>query len=73
MSTIAPYACQNRPAPRDRIVVQNGWETMLADHGRMQTRLPVIEIVPVQMSKECGYARGTPGDARCSGCSRSHA
>lgn len=67
MTTEKP-ACYNRPAYRDRVVVQEGWAPT---HDGF-SRIPIMKSIPDQMSKGCqqwgplGCAK--IGNWNCDGC-----
>lgn len=64
-----PNSCYNRPPLEEFAEVQDGY--LRADVDGMQTRIPIVKIVPAPMTKDCQYTLTTP-DPRCAGCIHEH-
>jgi hypothetical protein len=64
------YGCYNRKPLRSHQTVQAGWHHLRYQEAtlRVETRMPVMKLIPVPMSKDCQHTLDAPNDKKCLGC-----
>lgn len=62
------YGCHNRQPLRSHLIVQDGWQTQSLSGGASWSRMPVMRLAEVPMTKDCQHTLDAPNDKKCKGC-----